>query len=84
MNIMAEEIVKEKVNLVLDLRIDGAKVKKIKDALKNNPRGLTITEISEATGLGRITAKKYLLYLLSKKEVEVRQVGVAKVFYLRG
>ena len=84
MNIMAEEIVKEKVNVMLDLRIDGAKVKKIKDALKNNPRGLTITEISEATGIGRITVKKYLLYLLSKKEVETRQVGVAKVFYLKG
>jgi response regulator of citrate/malate metabolism len=84
MNIMAEEIVKEKVNVTLDLRIDGAKVKKIKDALKNNPRGLTIAEISEATGLGRITVKKYLLYLLSKKEVEMRQVGVAKVFYLKG
>jgi len=84
MNIMAEEIVKEKVNVMLDLRIDGAKVKKIKDALKNNSRGLTITEISEATGIGRITVKKYLLYLLSKKEVETRQVGVAKVFYLKG
>jgi response regulator of citrate/malate metabolism len=84
MNIMAEEIVKEKVNVTLDLRIDGAKIKKIKDALKNNPRGLTISEISEATGLGRITVKKYLLYLLSKKEVEMREVGVAKVFYLKG
>jgi len=83
MNIMAEEIVKEKVNVMLDLRIDGAKVKKIKDALKDKPKGLTITEISEATGLGRITVKKYLLYLLSKKEVEMRQVGVAKVFYLK-
>ena len=84
MNIMAEEIVKEKVNVMLDLRIDGAKVKKIKDALKDKPKGLTISEISEETGLGRITVKKYLLYLLSKKEVEMRQVGVAKVFYLKG
>jgi response regulator of citrate/malate metabolism len=81
---MAKEIVKEKVNVTLDLRIDGAKIKKIKDALKDKPKGLTITEISEATGLGRITVKKYLLYLLSKKEVESRQVGVAKVFYLKG
>jgi response regulator of citrate/malate metabolism len=80
---MAEEFIKEKVNITLDLRIDGAKIKKIKDALKDKPKGLTITEISEATGLGRITVKKYLLYLLSKKEVEMRQVGVAKVFYLR-
>jgi len=69
--------------VTLDLRIDGAKIKKIKDALKDKPKGLTIAEISEATGLGRITVKKYLLYLLSKKEVDMRQIGPAKVFYLK-
>ena len=80
---MAEEFIKEKVNVTLDLRIDGVKIKKIKGALKDKPKGLTIAEISKATGLGRITVKKYLLYLLSKKEVEMRQVGPAKVFYLK-
>jgi response regulator of citrate/malate metabolism len=80
---MAEEFIKEKVNITLDLRIDGAKIKKIKDALKDKPKGLTIAEISKATGLGRITVKKYLLYLLGKKEVEMRQVGPAKIFYLK-
>jgi response regulator of citrate/malate metabolism len=77
------EFTKERVSVVLDLRVDGAKVKKIKDALKDKPKGLTIAEISKATGLGRITVKKYLLYLLSKKEVEMRQVGPAKIFYLK-
>ena len=80
MNIMAEEIVKEKVNVMLDLRIDGAKIKKIKDALKNKPKGLTIAEISKETGFGRITVKKYLLYLLSKKEVEMSKLELLKYF----
>jgi len=78
------EVTKERVNVVLDLRIDGVKVKKIKEALKGKPKGLTIKEVCDATGLGRITARKYLLYLVSKKEVEMRQVGPAKVFYLKG
>jgi response regulator of citrate/malate metabolism len=75
------EIKRERV--FLDLRIDGFKVKKIKEALKSNPKGLTIKEISDATGIGRITVRKYLAYLLGKKEVEMRQVGVAKLFYLK-
>jgi response regulator of citrate/malate metabolism len=77
------EFTKERVSVVLDLRVDGVKVKKIKEALKDKPKGLTIAEISKATGLGRITVKKYLLYLLGKKEVEMRQVGPAKIFYLK-
>lgn len=56
---------------------------KIKKILANNPKGLTQKEISEKLGVSNITAAKFLAYLEGAKEVDVRSVGKAKLYYLK-
>lgn len=55
---------------------------KIKNILKNNPKGLTILEISSKLDRNRNTTSKYLDILLSTGQIEVREVGPAKIFFL--
>jgi len=64
--------------------IDELRVKKIKEALVKNPKGLSISEIARKTDMTRITVTKYLSYLLGRGEVEMKQFGKVKVFYIKG
>jgi predicted transcriptional regulator len=52
------------------------------EALKQHPEGLTISSISEITGLHRHTSRKYINELISVGEIIQRSVGVAKLCYL--
>jgi PAS domain S-box-containing protein len=54
----------------------------IVEILKKNPRGLSILEIAESSGLNRMSVAKYLDVLTAKGIVEVRALGSAKVYYL--
>jgi len=63
--------------------IDDKKVEMIKDALKKNSKGLTIDEVAEWCRMNRMTASKYLYYLLGRGDVEARKVGVAILFYIK-
>ena len=50
--------------------------------LKDNPRGLSIREISEKIKINRNSVSNYLNILLVSGMVEVREIGPSKVFYL--
>lgn len=49
--------------------------------LKDNPRGMSVTEIAEAAHLNRNTIARYMDTLLVSGRVEMRTFGKAKVFF---
>jgi DNA-binding transcriptional regulator GbsR (MarR family) len=54
----------------------------IRDILRENPRGMTITEISEEINVNRNSVAKYLEVLSTSGHVEKKSIGVAKVYFL--
>jgi len=55
-------------------------ISQIKDLLKKNPQGMSITEIVRAIGINRNTAGRYLENLLVSGQVEMRRFGMAKIY----
>ncbi len=55
---------------------------RIKEILRFNPRGMTITDISKEININRNSVAKYLDVLLTSGYVEMRALGPARVFYL--
>lgn len=55
---------------------------RIRNLLKDNPKGLTIEEVSKKLLLNRATAAKYLNSMMISGQAELRELGRAKVFYL--
>lgn len=66
------------------LEIDESKreLSRVKGLLKNEPRGLSITDISRILNMNRNSVSKYLNMLLVSGHVDMRSVGVAKVYFL--
>ena len=54
----------------------------IKDILKENPQGLSITDLVKSVGINRNTAGRYLDNLLVSGEVEMRPFGMSKIYTL--
>jgi PAS domain S-box-containing protein len=54
----------------------------IKDLLKENPHGLSITDIVREVNINRNTAGRYLENLLVSGQVEMRRLGMAKIYLL--
>ena len=54
----------------------------IKDLLKENPQGLSITDIVKVVAVNRNTAGRYLENLLISGQVEMRRLGMAKIYVL--
>ena len=54
----------------------------IKDLLKENPQGLSITDIVKVVPINRNTAGRYLENLLISGQVEMRRLGMAKIYIL--
>jgi len=54
----------------------------IKKILLKNPRGLTISEISEKINVNRNAVAKYMDVLRTEGGVEKKEVGPSKIFYL--
>ncbi|MCW4030936.1 MAG: PAS domain S-box protein [Candidatus Bathyarchaeota archaeon] len=52
------------------------------ELLKANPRGMTITDISDRIKINRNSVARYMDILTVSGQVEMRQLGPAKVFYL--
>lgn len=50
--------------------------------LKDNPRGMSVTEIAESAHLNRNTIARYMDNLLVSGRVEMRTFGKAKVFFI--
>jgi len=53
----------------------------IKDILKQNPRGMTVSDISKAVHKNRHSVAKYLDMLTISGNVDVRNFGTSKVYY---
>jgi len=53
----------------------------ILEFLEDHPRGSTVTEVAEAIDVSRVTASKYLEVVSATGEVDVRNVGQAKLHY---
>lgn len=56
---------------------------KIVSVLKNNPEGLTITEIVNKTNLSRSTVRTALANLEGGNRVSIKKIGMAKVYTLK-
>ncbi len=54
----------------------------IKEVLKDNPRGMTVTEISKAIGMNRHSVAKYMDMLVVSGHVDMRAFGPSKIYYL--
>ncbi len=55
---------------------------KILALLKENPRGMSVTQISETIGMNRITVGHYLDILRTSGEVDLETFGQSKVYFL--
>jgi len=55
---------------------------RIRNLLRDNPKGLTIEDVSKKLSLNRATAAKYLNSMMISGQAELRELGRAKVFYL--
>ncbi len=63
----------------MDLRKELSDIKGI---LKDNPRGMTVTEISKEIKMNRHSVAKYMDMLVISGHVEMKSFGSSKVFYL--
>ncbi|MFW9843413.1 MAG: PAS domain S-box protein, partial [Candidatus Thorarchaeota archaeon] len=57
-------------------------IERISEILKMNPVGMTISGIARKLGINRNTVAKYLDIMLTTGEVEMRQIGSAKLYSL--
>ena len=55
---------------------------KIKGVLKKNPQGLNITEMFGELDINRNTLSRYLETLLVSGQVEMRRLGMGKIYTL--
>jgi len=63
---------------------NGERLKQITlSILKKHPEGLTITSLSNITGMHRQTITKYILELKGSGKVYRRRVGSATLHYLK-
>jgi len=62
--------------------LDQERVDTIKQHLKWNPRGLTISVLSSKVNMSRNLVAKYLDMLLISGQVEMQIIGAAKVYFL--
>ena len=56
---------------------------KIIETLREHPEGLTILNIAKLIGIHRHTATKYIYYLVGTEAIYQRDVGPAKLCYLK-
>lgn len=65
------------MNMGKNLSLEG----RIKNCLRK--QSMTIEEVSKELKISRATASKYLLVLETKKDINYRPIGKAKLFSLR-
>jgi PAS domain S-box-containing protein len=55
---------------------------RVKEVLRANPRGMTVTDISREININRNSVAKYLDVLLISGQVEMKRMGPAKAYFL--
>ena len=68
--------------IVVMVVLDQKKVDTIKQHLKWNPRGLTISDLTSRVNMNRNLVARYLDMLLISGQVEMQVIGAAKVYFL--
>lgn len=63
---------------------NGNAEKRIVDFLRKNSEGLTITELVSLSKLSRSTVRVVLARLEGAEKIFFREIGMAKVYHLRG
>ena len=61
---------------------DQKRVEKLKQILKWHPRGITISDLAVKMEMNRNLVAKYLDILLISGQVEMQEIGAAKVYFL--
>ncbi|WP_342772062.1 MULTISPECIES: PAS domain-containing protein [unclassified Methanoculleus] len=56
-------------------------ISKVLDTLKEHPEGLSITDLAVLLSMNRNSASKYLDILQRQGSIDMRQIGVAKIYY---
>ena len=64
------------------VKTHDAELQRIKDLIRDNPKGMKITRIASTLGMNRNAAAKYLEILLMTGQVEVFEHGMSKIFIL--
>ncbi len=64
------------------MKNNGVREKVVK-ILKKHPEGLTTIDIAEKVGMTRQAVIKYIYLLIGEGLIVQREVGTAKIFYLR-
>jgi PAS domain S-box-containing protein len=64
------------------MKTHDAELQRIKDLVRDNPKGIKITQIARTLGMNRNAAAKYLEILLMTGQVEVFEHGMSKIFIL--
>jgi len=62
--------------------LDQERMDRIKQYLKWNPRGMTISDVSSKLHMNRNLVSKYLDMLLISGQVDMQEIGAAKVYFL--
>ena len=62
--------------------VDREGLSRIRELLKNNPRGLNVTEIAREIGMNRISTAKYLEMLMISGSIDLKTFGPSKVYFL--
>jgi PAS domain S-box-containing protein len=65
-----------------DMDVNRKELSAIKDVIKQNPRGMTVTEISKSVNLNRHSVAKYLEVLVTAGHIDMKSFGTAKMYYL--
>lgn len=64
------------------MEIDREGLSRIKELLKDHPRGMNVTEIAREIGMNRISVAKYLEMLVVSGHIDVKAFGPSKVYFL--
>jgi len=64
------------------MKTHDAELGKIKDLLRDNPKGMKITRVARTLAMNRNAAAKYLEILLMTGQVELLEHGMSKIFIL--
>lgn len=62
--------------------LDRERMNQIKQVIKQNPRGMSISDITSEMKINRNLVSHYLDMLLVAGEVEMQRIGAAKVYFL--
>ncbi len=68
--------------VTVDMEVDRKELSLIKEVLKTNLRGMTVTEIAKEIKMNRHSVAKYLEILAVSGHIDMKSFGPSKVYYI--